>query len=216
MVKPKIYYCFDPFCGWCYAFGETILKVESIFEKDIDIEVMCGGMITGNRIEPLEKVKDYILNSIPQVEEKSNVKFGQPFIELLKDGNYVPNSIPPSIAVQVYKSLESNGSLKFAHEIQKSYFLYGEDIKKAHYYTTLASRFDLNPNQFIERWQHLDYYKKTEKEFQQVKKLGVQGFPTVIAKMGEQWYLLSRGFVDEKQLIKVIDQWFYESKIKQN
>lgn len=216
MVKPKIYYCFDPFCGWCYAFGETIMNVASIFNKEVDVEVMCGGMITGKRIEPLESIKDYLLNSIPEVEKRSKAKFGQPFIELLKEGTYVPNSMPPSIAIQVYKSLENKGSLKFAHEIQKSYFQYGEDIKSAHYYTTLASRFNLNPNLFIERWKHLDYYRKTESEFQMIRNLGVQGFPTVIAKMGEQWYLLSRGYVEEKQLINVIDQWFYESKIKQN
>lgn len=216
MELPKLYYCFDPFCGWCYAFGQIMLEIEEELKSQLKVEVLCGGMITGERIQPLSHVKDYLLEAIPSVEERSNVRFGKSFISLLKEGNYTPNSYPPSIAIQVFKSLSDDRHLEFAHEIQKSYYLYGEDIKSDHYFTTLATRFGLNPNQFMDRWQHLDYFKKTEEEFRKVKDLGIQGFPSVIARMGTQWYLLSRGFVSKEDLSNVIQQWLIETKTKLN
>lgn len=216
MEKPKLYYCFDPFCGWCYGFGDNITAAEIKFSDRIDFEVLCGGMITGTRIQPLSEVSSYLLDAIPEVEKKTGAEFGEAFIDLLRKGAYTPNSFPPSIAIQVFKSLSSERHIEFAHELQKSYYKFGEDIKSDHYFVTLASRFDLNPNQFMDRYKHLDYLKKTEEEIRFVNGLGVHGFPTVLGEHNGKRYILSRGYVNKEDLFGVINTWYSESMAQLN
>lgn len=212
MNKLKLYYCFDPFCGWCYAFGQILLKIEKEYRNDILIEVLCGGMLVGDNIPNSKKLKDYIIKTIPQVEERADVKFGKEFLSILDDESYQPHSMPPSKSITVYKSLNDFNSLSYAHDIQKAYFLKGEDIQSPHYFTSLAVKHGFNPNQFMERWEHPDYETKTEKEFEFVKNMGIKSFPCVIGKAGNELQLLSRGFIDYENLKSTLDSWITQTK----
>ena len=37
-MKPKIIYCYDAYCGWCYGFSDVIKKLWGKHKENIDFE----------------------------------------------------------------------------------------------------------------------------------------------------------------------------------
>jgi hypothetical protein len=37
-MKPKIIYCYDAYCGWCYGFSAVINKIWGKYKENIDFE----------------------------------------------------------------------------------------------------------------------------------------------------------------------------------
>jgi putative protein-disulfide isomerase len=44
-MKPKIIYCYDAYCGWCYGFSPVIKELWLKHREQFDFETISGGMI---------------------------------------------------------------------------------------------------------------------------------------------------------------------------
>ncbi|MEI9933445.1 MAG: thioredoxin domain-containing protein [Ferruginibacter sp.] len=51
MTKPILIYCYDAYCGWCYGFSPVIKKIAQQYQKELDIEVLSGGMLIGEAVQ---------------------------------------------------------------------------------------------------------------------------------------------------------------------
>ncbi|HNK27785.1 MAG TPA: DsbA family protein, partial [Ferruginibacter sp.] len=56
-------YCYDAYCGWCYGFSPVMKKIAAEYAGKLDIEVLSGGMMTGENAMPIEKIGPYIQNA---------------------------------------------------------------------------------------------------------------------------------------------------------
>ncbi len=194
--KTKLFYFYDPLCGWCYGFGPVIAQLQEIYAGIIDTEIVSGGMIRGENIPPIGQTADYILKAIPQVERYTGIRFGEAYIRLLKEGTLVVSSEKPSLALETFKSLRNAPHLTFAHDFQKAWFGEGKNPNEDQTYLDLAKKYDLNPEEFAERLHSFDTLQATQQGFEFAAKLGITGFPALVAFRDRQYYLLSQGYQD--------------------
>lgn len=204
--KMKVIYVYDPLCGWCYGFGSVAEKIEKNYSTAIELEIISGGMIMGNRIAPVGDMAEYILSAIPRLQKTTGATFGEPYIQLLKEGTYVTSSEKPSVALCVYKSFKTDRTIEFAHSMQKLFFVEAKDLNKDSLYADLAVTFDIDRTQFLNRMQDSTYLKQAHAEFKRAADLGVTGFPTLLLKQGATYTILTEGYSSyeaiEKQLQK--------------
>jgi len=90
-------------------------------------------MVTGNLVGSIGEVALYIAWAYKDVERSTDVKFGEAFLgHTLKSGKAIFSSVPPSIALTVFKSYKPAESVAFAARLQKA--IYFEGIEPEHLY----------------------------------------------------------------------------------
>lgn len=200
--KLKLLYVYDPLCGWCYGFGPVVEKIEQNFKEDIDVEIISGGMVMGDRIAPVGAMSAYILEAIPRLERMTGAEFGQPYITLLKEGSYVTSSEKPSVALCVYKSFKNDSSVSYGHAIQTAFYKEGKDLNNDTLYADIAHTFGLDKVQFLARMKDPVHLKEAHNEFARASALGVAGFPALMLKKGNEYVRLSEGYATYESLEK--------------
>ncbi|SMG50237.1 putative protein-disulfide isomerase [Marivirga sericea] len=206
MEKAKLLYFYDPLCGWCFGFSPVIKKLEKEFQKQINFEAISGGMVLGERVKPLSEMKDYLKEAMPRLEEMTGVKFGKPYLDILEEGSLMLNSELPCVAMTVYKSMTNNSSIEFASALQSTLYEKGINLNEIENYEELANRFDLPWEVFKSKMEEPAYKEKTYREFQIGQQMGIGGFPSVVLSIGNQGYLIARGYRAEDEMKAVIEE----------
>ncbi len=153
MSKPKILYIQDAMCIWCYAFGRVLDDMQVKYGNEFDFITYSAGMVVGESIVEISKMKTFFDEAIPKVEQYSGVKFGTKFHELVKEGTFICNSIKPAIALTAFKSMKPEGSVEFAHDIQFEHFYNGKNINEREVYMELAKNHDVDADELLKRMQ---------------------------------------------------------------
>ena len=192
--RPTILYVMDPLCGWCFGFSPVVMSLYESYRDRYDFKVVPGGMITGARVEPVAAMAGYILKAYTRVEEMSGVKFGQPYLDMLRAGTEISNSVPPCQALHVLQELQPGRGVEHAHQLQRALFMDGYSWNDRETYVHLARLFDLNPDRFLERWESQEAQYSTVQDFQWVQAAGITGFPCLVYQKGDQYLLIASGF----------------------
>lgn len=202
-----IIYIYDALCGWCYGFSPVMQQLHEKYKKEIDFTVLSGGMVTGARIGPIGQVAGYISEAYKTVENRTGVKFGDPFLNgILKEGTAIFNSIPASRAMTVFKSYQPENAVAFASALQKAIYFDGIEPENLEAYGTYAAQFGIEPKHFVLQMQQNKFVDETEEEFQQVAQWGISGFPSVIMATPKKLYLIAQGYQPFEQLDAAVQQ----------
>jgi putative protein-disulfide isomerase len=191
--KIKLLYVYDPLCGWCYAFGPNVERIEK--EYDAEVTIISGGMVLGERIRPVGNMASYILKSIPKMEKTTGVKYGEAYKNLLREGTYQTSSEKPSVALCVYKSFKKDSAVSFAHDIQSSFFIDAKDLNKNETYADLAVSYGIERNSFLERMKDSMYLKQAYAEFKRAGDLQLDGYPYLFLVKDSTLYLVADGYL---------------------
>lgn len=209
--KDQVVYVYDALCGWCYGFSDVIYRLEQEFGNEIDFAVLSGGMMTGQREEPISKMRDYIKGAYKRVENTCGVTFGEGYLNgILESPTYISSSVKPAIAMAIFKEHQPKKAIAFAKAIQNAFYFKGESLNENETYGTLAKEFGLDKKAFEKQMEDSKYKTLAEQEFQLVKQMGISGFPTLFVIKSGKAYLLSNGYSDFKSvaedLRKVLNQ----------
>lgn len=201
-MKPEIIYIYDPLCGWCYGFSEIIKQLKEKYENDFKWTVLSGGMVIGANVTTMNEISEYISEAIPVVEKKTGVVFGESFKQIL-NSDYEHNSLLPSIATTVFKEMKPDKTIEFIHSLQKAFFYYGKNLNDLSTYQEIISRYNINNEEFFDKFSSEEYKDKTYLEFQEVQKLRIDGFPYLLIKKDDKYSYLTRGF----QVYRKLDEF---------
>ena len=206
MIKDTIYYVYDPLCSWCYGFSPVMKKLKNSYDNEFNFEVISGGMQSGDRKQPVSVIRDYLKGAYKNVTERTGVEFGDKFMKVLDDGTRILDSIPPSIALSVIKELKPEETLNFAAIIQEAIYYDGMDWNLVEAYFPYLEKYNIDPDEFMKKFEDPFYKEKTLEDFKLASNFGVTGFPTVILKKDDKYYLLAQGFVPFEQLNASVEQ----------
>jgi putative protein-disulfide isomerase len=135
----KLIYVYDALCGWCYGFSGIITEFVGNHPELTDVEVISGGMVRGERVGPISGMASYLSKAYKEVEDRTGVKFGDAFLnETLVEGTAILNSLPPSIALSIFKTKKPEEQLQFASGIQKAIYYDGKKPEDPNLYSELA------------------------------------------------------------------------------
>lgn len=205
---PELLYIHDPLCGWCYGMSPVINRIQQDFAGRVDVSVLCGGMVKGNEARPISARWGYIEHALGDVEKATGVQFGAAFKALGAAGSYVYDSEPPSRAIAAFRHLTQDPArtVAFAHAVQAALFHDGQDLNRPATYEALLAPFEVDGTEFQRRFESPEAARAIQQEFAAVARIGVQGFPTAVLRLGEQGYVLARGYQPHEQLRQGLEQ----------
>lgn len=206
-MKPEIIYVYDAYCGWCYGFSNVIKQLEATYRDDFQFTLVSGGMIVGDRVGPLAEMASYIREAHGRVEDMTGVKFGAAFLDgTLNDPTYISDSMVPSKAAAVFKSMDEGRAISFAHAVQTAFYGEGKSLNAVATYVEIVERMGLDGAAFAERMQDVAYEERAKAEFRLSHQLGVQGFPALIYQDDKHLAAIARGFQPLHVLTDVFEQ----------
>jgi putative protein-disulfide isomerase len=206
MQKPKIIYFFDTLCGWCYGFSPVIKRIAEKYGEAFEFEVISGGMVMGERVQPASVMANYILGAYKQVETMTGVRFGEPYLEMLREGTRMQSSFEPALVLRTFKSFLPEKAVFFAHDLQKMNYYEGLDLNVFLNYRPLVEKYNLNWAIFFEKMNTQAMQKATIQDFQISNAYQVTGFPTVFFENETVRSPLVRGFQSFENLDDIMQQ----------
>ncbi|NJC25592.1 DsbA family protein [Neolewinella antarctica] len=200
----KLYYCYDALCGWCYGFSSVMTTFYAKHRTEIGLEVISGGMITGDRIGPIGEVAGYIKTAYKDVENRCQVTFGESFLDgTLAEGSAIFTSVPPAVALSIVKDKYPENALDYAAVLQKAIYYDGIQPTDIDAYGLRAEKYGFDRDEFVRDMQSERYQLLAQDDFSKSNSFGVTGFPTLIAEAGDgKRYAIARGYTDLAQLEK--------------
>ena len=209
---PELLYLHDPLCGWCYGMSPAITALQAAFAGRCEVSVLCGGMVLGADAGPIADTWDYLRQSLDEVETVTGVRFGEAFRALGEAGTYRYDSEPPSRAIVAFRQITQDPArtMAFAHAVQTALFRDGLDLNNTATYDALLVPFGVESAEFQRQWAAPETARAAQQEFAAVARIGVQGFPTTVLRLGEQGYVLARGYQPYEQLRVGLEQLLRE------
>lgn len=219
-MQPKLIYCQDALCGWCFAFSPVIERLAADFSEKLTVDVFAGGMVTGERVAHFGEKAAYILGAIPRVEEMTGVKFGEPFMQLLRapeTTNWRPDSEPPAIATVIFKEMMPERVLEFASDLNSAVHRDAIDLSDLDNFRPILTKYGLDAADFLQKMMDENYVERAHYDFFLCQQLQVTGYPTLFLQTDSlHFYLLSRGYSDfdslKKRLTNALAEWEAQDK----
>ena len=202
----QLIYFGDPMCSWCYGFGPQLDEVKEAF-PNLSFRIVMGGLRPYGK-ETMAELKDFLEHHWDEIKEKT----GKPFKkDILENSDLIYDTEPASRAVVTFRTFLPDQEIDFFHGVQKSFYAQNKDPHSMETYTELAKDFGVDPADFAERWSGTEMEKATLSEFQFSGSMGIRGFPSIVLKIGEQYYMVANGYTEAERVIAHIQQTIEEN-----
>ena len=197
-------YVGDPMCSWCWGFAPVLERMQEVY--DVPLRVVVGGLRPGSEAEELDdRLAGVLAHHWEQVEAAS----GQPFDSTLlerRDGWRYDTEVP-AIAVVTMRELNEPQTLRFHSRLQRAFYAEGIDVTDPAAYPELIAGFDVDADKFAELFASDEMKTRAWSDFAESRSLGVTGFPALLARDGEEWAVLTRGFAPANKLLPALSDY---------
>lgn len=199
-IQPTVYYCYDPYCGWCFGFSPVIKR---FYEKNKDrfaFDVLSGGMIMPEEPVHFAPMAKYIQGAYKRVEEFTGVKFGEDFLWHVfhpEETDWYPDSVKAAIALCIFKEYYPEDAISFTTDLQYALNFEGRDLTDDESYRHLVQKYKIPEDDFYEKLKSEEYREQAYYDIALVKQLKITGFPCVLLQVTDsKFYLLAQGYTD--------------------
>ncbi len=190
----KLVYVFDAYCGWSHAFSGTLEEVIAR-HPDLPVEVVSGGLFTGQRRVPIREF-GFIKGANVQVTERTGATFGDAFNALLDEGSFVMDSEAAARGLAALRQAAPERAAELAIAVQKAFFHDGLSLSAAKTYRKIADDFGLDSDAVVGAFKTAE----PDADFARAARLGVSSYPTLIAVRGNDAFVLARGHASAEQI----------------
>lgn len=197
--RMKIYYIWDAYCPWCYGFNRVLDKFYKN-HPDLDIEVISGGLLTGDRIKKIRESHSP-RKAMAEITEIYGITFGEEYGKVLEVGEMVRNSHYPANGFAILRNrIDKSKWLDVSFDLHSKHFSDGRDLGDIEVYLEIGEKYGVDTGELkaelekklhIENPQFEDYLKKQE--------LGVKIHPSVrLEKDGELYDVRNGAYTVEE------------------
>lgn len=197
-------YVGDPMCSWCWGFAPVLDRIAETFT--IPIRVVIGGLRPGDSAQMLDdRLRGYLTHHWRQVQARSGQPFDFDFLD--RDDGWMYDTETADTAVVTMRELSPTETLRFFVTVQRAFYERGVDVTDPAMYPPLLEGFDVDPDEFMAAFGSGEMKARTWADFDEARRLGVSGFPTLLLDEGDQMVVAAPGFVDGDMLIPAITEW---------
>lgn len=180
MSQPaKVTYAFDAYCGWCYGFGQAVHDFAAANEERIELEVLSGGLFTGNRALPISAYP-HIPGANAEISRLTGVPFGRGYVRTLREGTAVMNSAHPAAGLVALRRQDTKRALMAAGAIQRAWYIDGRNLSDVQVYRDVAAELGLDSQAVTSDYEDPTTSTEVENDFRAVRRLNVESYPTLL------------------------------------
>ncbi|MEV7733079.1 DsbA family protein [Streptomyces sp. NPDC088921] len=187
----KLVYVFDAYCGWSHGFTATLREITTR-HPDLPVEVVSGGLFTGGRRVPIRDF-GYVQGANAQIAEQTGAEFGEAYEQLIADGSFVMDSEAAARGVAAVRQVAPDRATELATALQHAFYVDGLSLSEAATYRTVAQAAGLDADAVVAAFEAPEAQTAARADFRRAGRLGVSGFPTLLAVDGEDIVPLARG-----------------------
>jgi putative protein-disulfide isomerase len=204
----EIFYFGDPMCSWCWGFAPALDQIVADY-SDVHFRIIMGGLRPGELAQSMTaELKDYIRSHWVHVQEAT----GQPFDFAFFDRNeFLYDTEPPARAVMAVRSLQPATEYAFFKSLQSAFYAENVDITDEKCYTPLLQDHGIDTVAFHELFQSEETRQATRRDFEESRRFGIRGFPSVVLRNEKQAILLTAGYQPYERLQPQIERFFESS-----
>lgn len=202
MSTPILWYFADPMCSWCWGFSPAIDVLRDEYRDRMKIALVLGGLRPGETTPMTPAAREDILHHWHAVHTRTAQPFK--FEGALPDG-FVYDTEPASRAVVAIGAIEPKLVFPQFQAIQHAFYAQGRDITQAAVLAELATVLGVDGTAFLDLFNSDAARAKTQAHFQQARKAGIKGFPTLIMQRDMQLHPISNGCLPLETVREAID-----------
>lgn len=177
--KATIIYVYDPMCGWCYGFTNTIDSIASKYKDDFKFEVIAGGLIFDSI--PISNFENYITENHEYFEEETGVAYGKSFMDsTLKDNSVYTRSLEPAMAIHIIQEANPERAVEFLVTVQRAIFHDGIHPMNPNAYLPYIKGYNITEQAFLTKMKSDEYRRKINQGYIKASEMGVDGYPVLI------------------------------------
>ncbi|SFB28418.1 DsbA family protein [Azotobacter beijerinckii] len=203
-MSERLLYVMDPMCSWCWGFSPV---VEELARQAAQAGVRLDWVVGGLRQEraPLgEPARERIFAHWRAVSGETGQPFN--FAGGLPEG-LVYDTAPACRALVVARHLAPRRVGRLARLIQQAFYLEGRDVTHARVLLELAEAAGFSRCCFAEAFDSAEQRSATRADFAWVERLGIAGFPTLLAERNGMLALLTNGHQPLERLSPLLGRW---------
>ncbi|MDQ7970829.1 MAG: DsbA family protein [Oxalicibacterium faecigallinarum] len=208
----KLIYVADPMCSWCYGFGPELATLLHGL-PEVPLELIVGGLRAYNT-KPMD---DALRTTLGTHWKKVGETTGLPFSDAgLQIRHFVYDTEPACRAISATGLLAPQSALTVFQAIQHAFYAKGLDVTKGEVLAEIVVQVleqdgvQIDQGEFLKTWASEEARSVTREDFEQAKRWGVTGFPTLILEHRGELHLVTAGFTRTEDLIQrlqaIIDQ----------
>lgn len=186
MERARLVYVTDTYCIWCWGFGTNLRAFAEANRDRLRIEVVQGGLLTGDRVVPVREKKN-ARASTARVEELCGVEFGPGYFEALDEGSTVLDSTVSSAAHAALLRELPGQDLQIAHALQHAWYWDGADLADDAVLSRVATSLGADPGAVVAFARSDEGAAAAAAMWERRKELPVRGYPTLIMETADGW-----------------------------
>lgn len=182
----ELLYFANPMCSWCWGFAPVIEGVA----RDYPVTLALGSLGHGRGpMRPQDKA--YVREHWEHVTQLTGQPFDFAFFD--REG-FVYDTEPAARAVAVVRSQRPELTLPYFHALQRAFYAENRDVSDPGELRQLAQGVGAHGDAFAEALAESDAREAVAAEFKQTARLGVTGYPTLLALSQGQAHVVTIGY----------------------
>lgn len=194
----ELLYFANPMCSWCWGFAPS---VRALTEAGHRITLALGSL-GADRARPMRpEDKAYVREHWEHVAERS----GQPFdFDFFAREGFVYDTEPACRAVDVIRSRFPALALPAFARLQERFYALGHDVTDPALLSAAAAEFGIAPEEFGAGFEAAETAGRVAAEWQQTARLGVTGYPTLLAFAGGRPEVVTIGWRAPEEVLAAV------------
>ncbi len=188
----------DPMCSWCWGFTPVMTAIRGDYGDRVGLRLVMGGLRPGPHAAPLDATLEaHLRHTWEEVQRRT----GQPFSwKLLHRNDFIYDTEPASRAVIAVRRMAPEREYDYYQAVQQAFYARNDDVTRPQTLAALAFALDLDAGAFLRAYHDDHTARATAADYAYARELGVQGFPTLLLRLGEGLHVLSQGYQTYGQL----------------
>jgi len=146
MVKPILYYIYDPMCSWCWGYQPTWLLLQQQLESMLQINIMVGGLAEDSNAPMPETMQDFL----QETWHKISAELGTPFnFDFWSKCQPKRSTYPACRAVIIARQYQKEQAMCLA--IQEAYYLHAQNPSEVATLIKIATSIGLDGDMFSQQ-----------------------------------------------------------------
>lgn len=203
--KMKIYYLFDPLCGWCYGASATLQKINEIYPA----ELLPTGLFYQSGRKMDADFARYAWSNDQRIEKLTGQPFSQAYLENVLQGQGEFNSANSLLALTAVQQIAPEKELAVLSALQTARYVDGLDNADLTVVEQVLHKLNLSQVVLLLREQSTKVALEQRLQFGQqlANHCGVQVVPQLIVEKDERLHIVPSQLLygDGKLLVDYID-----------
>lgn len=191
-------YVWDAYCGWCYGLSKSL---QAFHENHLELPltVLSGGLFVGHKKLPIASFS-HIPEANKRISQLTGAELGTPYQTLLEEGTFVMDSEAAAKGFSALRFFAPERAYYLASSIQRAFYYEGKSLSDPATYREIATANNLDPEAVLARFEDIVSTEDAHADFAKVQQLGVQSYPTLLLRKGDEFIELGGGVMTAEKI----------------